>query len=79
VTAPVRVRIKRKVGPNALLELTLHEGRKRQVKRMCEAVGYRVKRLVRTRFAGLSAKGLSTGQWRFLDDQEVTRLQRLTR
>ncbi len=79
VTAPAKVKIKRMVDRSALLELTLHEGRKHQVKRMCEAVGHRVTRLVRTRFAGLSTKGLPPGRWRRLTPQEVGRLKKLTR
>ncbi|RKY67120.1 MAG: pseudouridine synthase [Candidatus Latescibacterota bacterium] len=77
LTAPAKVKLKRIVDRSALLELTLHEGRKRQVKRMCEAVGHRVTRLVRTRFAELSAKGLPPGRWRFLTALEITRLQSL--
>lgn len=79
VTAPAKVKIKRMIDRSALLELTLHEGRKRQVKRMCGAVGHRVTRLVRTRFAELSAKGLPPGRWRRLTPQEVGRLKKLTR
>lgn len=79
VTAPAKVKIKRMVDRGALLELTLHEGRKRQVKRMCEAIGHRVNRLERTRFAELSARGLPPGRWRRLTPQEVVRLKKLTR
>ncbi|MFH1008677.1 MAG: pseudouridine synthase [Candidatus Latescibacterota bacterium] len=77
VTAPAKVKIQRTEDRNALLELTLHEGRKRQVKRMCEAVGHRVQRLVRKRFAGLSVKGLPQGKSRLLTPQEVARLKKV--
>ena len=73
-TAPARVR---RVGPSRV-ELTLHEGRKHQVKRMLEAVGHPVRRLHRKRQAGLSADDLAPGSWRELDQAEVDRLYRLT-
>jgi pseudouridine synthase len=73
-TAPARVR---RLGPS-LLELTLHEGRKHQVKRMCEAVGHPVRRLHRSEYAGLTVAGLAPGEWRNLTDAEVGALQAAT-
>jgi 23S rRNA pseudouridine2605 synthase len=70
-TAPAKAR---RLGP-AKLELTLHEGRKHQVKRMCEAVGYPVLRLHRSRYAGLTVEGLEPGRWRELDPIEVKSLR----
>jgi 23S rRNA pseudouridine2605 synthase len=69
-SAPATVR---RLGP-ATLELTLHEGRKHQVKRMCEAVGHPVVRLHRSRYAGLTVEGLEPGRWRELEPSEVKRL-----
>ena len=57
------------------IELTLHEGRKHQVKRMCAAVGHPVRRLHRSRYAGLTLEGLEPGQWRELEPSEVSRLR----
>jgi pseudouridine synthase len=57
------------------LELTLHEGRKHQVKRMCEAVGHPVRRLHRAAYAGLRVEGLEPGRWRELEPSEVKRLR----
>jgi 23S rRNA pseudouridine2605 synthase len=71
VTAPARARL---VAPS-LIELTLHEGRNRQVRRMCEAVGYPVRKLHRSRYAGLSLDGLDEGHWRELAPEEVERLR----
>ena len=71
VTAPARVRL---LGPRRL-ELVLHEGRNRQVKRMCAAVGYPVVRLHRSRYAGLALGGLRPGQWRELEPDEVQALR----
>ena len=56
------------------LELTIHEGRKRQVKRMCEAVGHPVKRLERIRFGPLELGELRLGAYRKLTAAEVERL-----
>ena len=74
-TAPAGAR---RLGPSRL-ELTLHEGRKHQVKRMCEAVGHPVLRLHRGRYAGLDLDGLALGRWRELTHEEVARLHALVR
>jgi 23S rRNA pseudouridine2605 synthase len=70
-TAPARAR--RLAGSK--IELTLHEGRKHQVKRMCAAVGHPVLRLHRSRYAGLTIEGLERGEWRELEPDEVERLR----
>jgi 23S rRNA pseudouridine2605 synthase len=72
-TAPARAR---RLGPGRV-ELTIHEGRKHQVKRMCEAVGHPVRRLHRSRYAGLDLGGLTPGEWRELRADEVEALRRL--
>ena len=72
VTAPAGVR---RLAPSRL-ELALHEGRNRQVKRMLEAVGHPVRRLHRSRYAGLTLEGLEPGAWRELEPFEVERLSR---
>ena len=59
------------------LELTIHEGRKHQVKRMCAAVGHPVRSLHRSGYAGLDACGLAPGEWRDLTAGEVAGLRRL--
>ena len=71
-TAPARAR---RLGPSKL-ELAIHEGRKHQVKRMLEAVGHPVRRLHRSRYAGLDVSGLEPGDWRELGPDEVDRLRR---
>lgn len=72
-TGPAQVR---RLGPS-WLELVLHEGRKRQVRRMCEAVGHPVRRLHRREYAGLTLEGLAPGEWRELREDEVKRLRAL--
>jgi 23S rRNA pseudouridine2605 synthase len=61
------------------VELTIHEGRKHQVKRMLEAVGHPVRRLHRSRYAGLDLAGLEAGRWRELSAEEVAGLKRAMR
>jgi 23S rRNA pseudouridine2605 synthase len=70
LTAPA---VARRLGPSRL-ELTLHEGRKHQVKRMCDAVGHPVKRLHRRGYAGLTLEGVAEGAWRELTPAEVAAL-----
>jgi 23S rRNA pseudouridine2605 synthase len=70
-TAPARAR---RLGPSRI-ELTLHEGRNRQVRRMCEAVGHPVRHLHRSGYAGLTLEGLEPGRWRELEPSEVESLR----
>ncbi len=63
------------VGPNGL-RITIHEGRNRQVRRMCAAVGHPVRRLVRTRIGPLRVANLGPGEWRELSPAEVRALER---
>jgi 23S rRNA pseudouridine2605 synthase len=71
LTAPAEAR---RLGPSRL-ELTLHEGRKHQVKRMCAAVGHPVTLLHRRAYAGLTLEGLEPGEWRELTSAEVHALR----
>ena len=70
-TAPARVSL---VEPD-LLRLTIHEGRNRQIRRMCDTVGHPVRRLVRTRIGPLHVGRLQPGEWRALDRDEVRALE----
>jgi len=58
-----------------VLRITIHEGRNRQVRRMCEAIGHPVKRLVRTRIGPVTDPRLPPGEWRVLDRAEVRSLE----
>jgi 23S rRNA pseudouridine2605 synthase len=71
VTAPARASL---VAPGAV-KLVIHEGRNRQVRRMLDAVGYPVQRLVRTRIGPLADRRLKPGEWRVLDVEEVRALE----
>ncbi|HMM21323.1 MAG TPA: pseudouridine synthase [Selenomonadales bacterium] len=78
-TAPARVRIlDRDEDKNrAQLEIIIHEGRNRQVRRMCEAIGHPVNKLKRVKFAFLTLEGVRRGKYRHLEREEVTRLKEL--
>ncbi|CAN5296015.1 pseudouridine synthase [soil metagenome] len=75
-TAPAGARVLEGGSRASVLELTLHEGRKHQVKRMCDAVGHPVRRLHRSRYAELDLEGVEVGEWRELTRDEVAGLRR---
>jgi len=75
-TAPAAVRIVRESDTNTWLSITIHEGRYRQVRRMCEAVSLSVVRLKRVRYGFLGLEGLKPGEYRALTPDEVDRLRR---
>jgi pseudouridine synthase len=75
-TAPAEVRVLRRSAHRTLLRLCIHEGRKREIRKMFEALGYPVTALLRVEFAGLTLNGLRPGQWRYLKKSEVERLRK---
>lgn len=72
ITAPAKVAL----SPPNLLRITIHEGRNRQVRRMCDAVGHPVRRLVRVRVGPINDRKLKPGVWRELSLAEVRALER---
>jgi len=78
-TAPCTIKKVRKTQENSWLEVTLHEGKKRQVRRMLENAGHPVLKLKRIRYAFLELARLLPGQYRYLTPQEVKRLKALAR
>lgn len=72
---PFRQRVAGRKGDRLTLELVLTEGKKREVRRIVEACGGRVERLVRTRFAFVTLAGIEPGRWRRLKRDEMNRLQ----
>ncbi len=75
VTRPAVVKKVKKVERNSWLEITIHEGRKHQVKRMLESVGHPVIKLTRIRFGPLSLGSLPPGEFRYLTDREANALR----
>lgn len=64
-----------RAGEKALLEVTIHEGRNRQVRRMCAMAGMKVHRLIRIREGTLDLGNLPCGKWRFLTEEEIKTLK----
>jgi len=73
-TAPAKVRVVQRRAATTAIEIGIHEGRNRQVRRMCDAVGHPVRRLVRTRIGPIQDRRLAPGTWRALSTNEVRRL-----
>ena len=74
-TQPAEVEVERVRGGNAELKVTIAEGRKREVKRMCSAVGHTVLKLHRSDFGPLHLSGVAPGKWRMLEPDEVAALK----
>ena len=77
-TAPCRITFLRETRENAWMEMTLREGRNRQVKRMWEKMGYPVLKLKRVSFAGLALGNLQPGEYRALGPKELEKIRRMT-
>jgi len=75
-TAPAEIRVERSQEGKTWLEITLGEGRKREVRRMCERVGYPVEKLARVRLGPLALGKLPPGHHRMLTEREIRDLQR---
>ncbi len=76
-TAPAKATLLTANPKSSSLRIELYEGRKREVREMCRAVGHPVLELRRVEFAGLGLKPLKPGQWRHLEPREVRRLKNL--
>lgn len=76
-TAPAEVRPMSKIDGNALLEIKIHEGRNRQVRRMCESIGHPVMNLQRIKVGSLELEGIPLGQYRHLTKEEVDKLKKV--
>jgi 23S rRNA pseudouridine2605 synthase len=74
-TAPARVRKMKRLKENSWIEITLHEGRKRQIRRMLEKVGHVVIRLKRVRIDGIELGELKPGEFRHLSSDEVKQIE----
>ena len=76
VTKPAKVKILKidEEKNNSRLEITIHEGKNRQVRKMCEAINKKVQALHRTKIGDISVKDLKLGQWRYLNEKEINQL-----
>jgi len=76
ITAPAKVKIIKNTKANSWIEITIYEGRKRQVRRMFMAIGHPVIKLKRIRINGISLGNLQPGAFRYLTQKEIQRLKR---
>jgi 23S rRNA pseudouridine2605 synthase len=76
MTAPCRIEKIRKTQENSWIELTMREGRNRQIKRMMEHAGHPVLKLKRILFAGLELASLETGEYRYLTEKEIQKIKK---
>jgi 23S rRNA pseudouridine2605 synthase len=79
ITAPCKTDELRIIDNSSYLEVELHEGRNRQIRRMFELLGYQVEKLHRSEFAGLRVNNLKTGEWRVLSKSELRTLKGLAK
>ena len=79
LTAPAKVRLLKKMRDTTLLEITIHEGRNRQVRRMCEHIGHQVLSLRRVSIGPLTIGDLQPGQFRYLTNREVEMLMKVVK
>lgn len=76
ITKPAKVKILKtdEEKDQSRLEITIHEGKNRQVRKMCEAIGHKVLALHRSKIAGIGVKDIPLGKWRYLSEAEVKKI-----
>lgn len=77
VTAPAELKLIKYSGNNSLVDITIHEGKNRQVRKMCSAIGHPVIKLKRIRIGKIELGELKKGTWRYLTADEITYLKTL--
>lgn len=75
LTSPAKVELLRQNKRRAVLRLSIHEGRNRQVRRMCEAIGHPVRSLKRVAIGGLGLGSLKPGEWRYLSSKDLKKIE----
>lgn len=77
MTSPARLEIIREIKGNSMVDITIHEGKNRQVRKMCSTIGHEVIRLKRIKIGDIGLGSLQTGQWRYLTKSEINYLKML--
>lgn len=77
ITAPAKIKILKSLRNNCICEITIHEGKNRQIRRMCEKINHNVINLKRISIAGIGLGNLKTGEYRNLTEHEVKYLKHL--
>jgi 23S rRNA pseudouridine2605 synthase len=75
ITAPADVKVLEVTSKFSVIKLTIHEGKNRQVRRMCKAVGHEVNKLQRVKYANITLDGIGEGSLRELTDDELQHLR----
>lgn len=75
-TAPAKIRIVKEKKKNSIVEIVIHEGKNRQVKKMCEEINHKVITLHREAIGTLTVEGIKEGKWRYLTEKEIEILKR---
>ena len=76
-TSPSKIRILRKIDADCLVEITIKEGKNRQVRKMCSAIGHPVLELKRIKMGKINIGNLKVGDWRYLAEKEIKYLKQL--
>jgi 23S rRNA pseudouridine2605 synthase len=79
MTSPAKVRVVKQLKANSWIDITIYEGKKRQVRRMLDRVNHSVIKLIRLRINGLSLGNLKPGEFRYLKPDEVEKLKKETK
>lgn len=77
ITAPAKIKVVKEGKGNSVVEITIHEGKNRQVRRMCSAFNHEVLSLKRIAIGKLSLDDLKEGHWRYLNEKEISYLKSL--
>ncbi|CDF58175.1 pseudouridine synthase [Thermobrachium celere] len=77
VTAPADIKILKNLGRTSVIEVIIHEGRNRQVRKMCDAIGHKVIKLKRIKIGEIELGNLKEGEWRYLNQNEIEYLKSL--
>lgn len=77
ITSPSKIRVLKTKGKTSIVEVIIHEGRNRQVRKMCETIGHKVIKLKRIQIGELKLGELEVGKWRYLNEGEINYLKTL--
>ena len=75
ITAPAKLEVIRYIKGNSIIDITIHEGKNRQIRKMCSAIGHKVIRLKRTKIGEIGLGRLKAGEWRYLKNSEIEYLK----
>ncbi len=77
VTAPAKIKVLKKINSDCFVRITIREGRNRQIRRMCSAIGHPVLELKRVKMGEIGIGNLEVGNWRYLNEEETAYLKQL--